>query len=127
VTNLPLTLPMASGQTPDERMARALLLAALNDAEVRKEIEARAGVPVFIESKDPAGNPAAAIDFGGLISFLGKIGPLLGALLPAIVGIFTGGFSPAAITAILTALMTFFGQSSPATQAIAALPGAPQP
>lgn len=121
VTTLPITLPMASGATPDQTIARAMILATLNDVEVRKEIENRAGVPVFVEAKDAAGNPVAAIDFGGLLAFLGKLGPLLGALLPAIIGIFSGGFTPAAIGAILQALLSFFGTGTVAGQSVQAI------
>lgn len=132
MTNLPFTLPAASGASPLENLSRVALLATLNDQAVRQEIENMAGLPVFVEADDGAGGRMAALNFGGLAGFLGKLGPLLGALLPAIIGIVTGGFSPAAIAALLQALVTIFGPGSStgaaASRALAAIqPGVVQP
>lgn len=126
MTDLPFTLPQASGATAEERLGRAALLATLNSMEVRKEFEDMAGQAVFIEAQDAQGNKKAAIDFGGLFALLGKLGPLIGTLLPIILSIFTGGFSPATIAALIQALLQIL---SPASRValVASLQGAAQP
>jgi hypothetical protein len=116
MTNLPITLPLASGYTSDQLLARSILLAVFNDLTVRQAMEDSAGQEIFLESKNKNGNPIAAIDFSGLFNLFVKFLPQIGTLLPLILGVFSGGFTAPAIAAIIKILLDLFQNTQNSTQ-----------
>ena len=116
MTNLPLSLPLGSGWTPDQLSVREAFLQTLNDMTIRQNMENAAGEELFMEARDRSGNPKVALNLAGFLGLITKFLPTILNLLPAIIGLFTGGgFSVPAVVAIIQGLLSAFGGGTTTT------------